>query len=189
MLVGYIRALPGLSAASQRTALARAACQKVHEDLASETRPFAERDRMLDHLWTGDILVVARLACLADTLPMLLDVGQRLFDREAGLISRAEPWADTTSATGASILAALNGLAVLGLQAAPASVAPKRGEATPAQGSKVGRPSKISARQWDQYGDQVLSGQLTVPAAARLMGCGRATLYRHLASIRDAGSH
>src|SRR3954467_2896790 len=98
MLIGYVRALPSLTDLSQRTVLSRCDCQKIHEEPARSARTFLERDRMLDRLWEGDVVLVARLACLADTFQDLLYVGQRLFDREAGLISRAEPWADTTAA-------------------------------------------------------------------------------------------
>jgi hypothetical protein len=182
MLVGYARALPDLAAAPQRTALNRSACQKLYEEPDQATRRFVERDRMLDHLWEGDIVLVARLDCLADTLSELVEVGQRLFDREAGLISRAEPWADTTSPAGACILTVFNGLASL---ARRSGAFPRADAPPPRQPSKAGRPSKITLRQWEQYGPQVLSGELDVPTAAKLMGCGRATLYRHLAAVRQ----
>jgi DNA invertase Pin-like site-specific DNA recombinase len=185
MLVGYLRALPDLAVAPQRTALHRAACQKLYEEPALAPRQFGERDRMLDHLWDGDIVVVARLECLADTLADLILVGQRLHDREAGLLSRTETWADTTTAPGASVLAVLNGLALLmpHLESAAAPVAAVMRQAPPPY-AKMGRPSKITPQQWETYGARILSGELSVPAAAKLMGCGRATLYRHLADTR-----
>jgi DNA invertase Pin-like site-specific DNA recombinase len=182
MLIGYIRALPDLAAAPQRTALNRSACQKLYEEPGQPLRRFAERDRMLDHLWEGDTVLVARLDCLADTLLELVEIGQRLFDREAGLISRAEPWADTTLPAGAGLLAMLNGLASF---AQRSGVDPRIDAAPPPrQPSKAGRPPKITLRQWEQYGSQLISGELDVPTAAKLMGCGRATLYRHLALVR-----
>jgi DNA invertase Pin-like site-specific DNA recombinase len=188
MLIGYIRALPGLTNLSQRAALSRSDCPKIYEETAQGAHRFSERDRMLDRLWEGDVVTVARLACLADTLHDLLEVGQRLFDREAGLISRAEPWADTTTSAGASLLRICNGLMLLGLAEPPAVSRPIAIPRPPSEDSKVGRPTKITARQWEQYGARILSGELSVPAAAKLIGCGRATLYRHLAAVRTGSS-
>ena len=182
MLIGYVRALPDLNALSQRAVLDRADCQKVFEEPRSNAGRFAERDRMLDRLWEGDVVLVSSLACLADTLTDLLQVGQRLFDREAGLVSRAEPWADTTGS--ADVLMVLNGLTQLGLGANPPPVMREDTSIVHPGDPKVGRPIKITDRQWEQYGAQILSGELSVPKAAKLLGCGRATLYRHLAAVR-----
>lgn len=182
MLIGYVRALPDLNAPSQRAVLERADCQKIFEDRSWDTKSFPERDRMLDRLWEGDVVLVARLACLADALVDLLDVGQRLFDREAGLISRAEPWADTTRSI--DVLTMLNGLTVLGLAAGPAPAGSSDAARRDLDDPKVGRPAKITSRQWEIYGPRILSGELSVPKAAKLMGCGRATLYRRLATAR-----
>jgi DNA invertase Pin-like site-specific DNA recombinase len=183
MLIGYVRALPDLNALSQRVVLDRADCQKIFEEPKSDTGRFPERDKMLDRLWEGDVVLVARLACLADALADLLQVGQRLFDRGAGLTSRAEPWADATRPT--DVLTVFNGLTRLGLGAdLPGPVQRNDAPRSHPDDPKIGRPIKITARQWQQYGDQILSGELSVPKAAKLLGCGRATLYRHLAAIR-----
>lgn len=182
MLIGYARvSTEDQDLALQRAALKEAGCKKIFEEkISGAKRGRAELDRLFEQLREGDVVVVARLDRLARSTRDLLGLAEEIADRGAGLRSLGEPWADTTSAAGKMILTVFAGIAEfersLILQRTGAGRV-----AAQARGVKFGRPVKISDDQWAHYGPLLKSGSLTVPAAAKLIGCGRATLYRRLA--------
>lgn len=182
MLVGYARvSTEDQDLALQRGVLTEAGCGRIFEEKVSGARRGrAELDRLLDQLREGDVLVVARLDRLARSTRDLLGLAEEIADRGAGLRSLAEPWADTTSAAGKMILTVFAGIAEfersLILQRTGAGRV-----AAQARGVRFGRPVKISDEQWAHYGPLLKSGSLSALVAARLIGCGRATVYRRLA--------
>lgn len=66
---------------------------------------------MLDHLRSGDVVVVSRLDRLARSTTDLLQIAELLRAKGAGLRSLAEPWADTTTPAGRMILTVFAGIA------------------------------------------------------------------------------
>lgn len=182
MLIGYARvSTEDQDLALQRAALKEAGCKKIFEEkISGAQRARSELDRLFEQLREGDVVVVARLDRLARSTRDLLGLAEEIADRGAGLRSLGEPWADTTSAAGKMILTVFAGIAEfersLILQRTGAGRV-----AAQARGVKFGRPVKISDDQWAHYGPLLKSGSLTVSAAAKLIGCGRATLYRRLA--------
>lgn len=172
--------------ALQRAALTDAGCGRIFDEKVSGAkRGRAELDRLLDQLREGDVVVVARLDRLARSTRDLLGLAEEIADRGAGLRSLAEPWADTTSAAGKMILTVFAGIAEfersLILQRTGAGRV-----AAQARGVRFGRPVKISDEQWAHYGPLLKSGSLSVPVAAKLIGCGRATVYRRLAKDEES---
>ncbi|MDP3495726.1 MAG: recombinase family protein [Hyphomonadaceae bacterium] len=182
MLVGYARvSTEDQDLALQRAALTDAGCKRIFEEKVSGAeRGRVELVRLLDQVREGDVVVVAQLDRLARSTRDLLGLAEEIADRGAGLRSLGEPWADTTSAAGKMILTVFAGIAEfersLILQRTGAGRV-----AAQARGVKFGRPTKISDEQWAHYGPLLKNGSLTVPVAAKLIGCGRATLYRKLA--------
>lgn len=187
MLVGYARvSTEDQNLALQRAALRAAGCGRIFEEKVSGAkRGRAELDGLLDQLREGDVVVVARLDRLARSTRDLLGLAEEIADRGAGLRSLAEPWADTTSAAGKMILTVFAGIAEfersLILQRTGAGRV-----AAQARGVRFGRPVKISDEQWAHYGPLLKSGSLSVRVAAKLIGCGRATVYRRLAKDEES---
>jgi DNA invertase Pin-like site-specific DNA recombinase len=164
----------------QRGALEAAGCRRLFEEKisgAKRTRP--ELDRLLGQLRDGDVVIVARLDRLARSTRDLLEIADTIADVGAGLKSLAEPWADTTSPAGKMVLTVFAGIAeferALILQRTGAGRA-----AAKSRGVRFGRPERISLDQWTHYGPLLRSGEMSPAVAAKLIGCGRATVYRRL---------
>ena len=102
MLIGYARvSTDDQNLDLQRAALREAGCTRVYEEkLSGSSRNRPELVRLLDHLRSGDVVVVNRLDRLARSTRDLLDIAEQIKDAEAGLRSLSEPWADTTSPAG-----------------------------------------------------------------------------------------
>ncbi len=187
MFIGYARvSTDDQDLAIQRTALKEAGCKRLFEEkISGAIRGRAELDKMLEQLREGDVVVIARLDRLARSTRDLLGIAEEIAERGAGLRSLGEPWADTTSPAGKMILTVFAGIAEfersLILQRTGAGRA-----AAKARGVKFGRPNAISDEHWAHYGPLLQAGKITVPAAAKLIGCGRATLYRRIAAEEGA---
>ena len=101
-LLGYARvSTPDQTLVSQRDALLAACCYRIFADVASgalAARP--ELDRALDHLRTGDALVVWRLDRLGRSLRHLIDAVTTLDARGVGLRSLTEHIDTNTAGVG-----------------------------------------------------------------------------------------
>src|SRR3546814_17470427 len=65
----------------------------------------------MGHLRKDDVLVVTRLDRLALSTIELLHIAERIREKQAGLQSLDEPWADTTSPSGVMIMTVFAGIA------------------------------------------------------------------------------
>jgi hypothetical protein len=112
-LIGYARvSTDGQDLANQRATLKAGGCTRIFEEKVSGAkRDRVELARMLDHLRSGDTVLVTRLDRLARSTRDLLDIAERLREIGAGLRSLAEPWADTSSPAGKMILTVMAGIA------------------------------------------------------------------------------
>lgn len=112
-LIGYARvSTEGQSLESQIERLSSLGCQRIFEEKSSG----ANRDRpqlkcLLDHLRSGDVVVVTRLDRLARSTGDLLQMAEQIKTLGAGLRSLAEPWADTTTPAGRMVLTIFAGIA------------------------------------------------------------------------------
>src|SRR4051795_7518346 len=85
----------------QRARLIEAGCGKLFEEKvsgAARQRPALEQ--LLRELRADDILVVTRLDRLARSTAELLRIAEVISEKNAGLQSLGEPWADTTTPAG-----------------------------------------------------------------------------------------
>src|SRR5208283_396528 len=106
MKLGYAR----VSTEDQRLDLQRArlkegGCGRLFEEKisgAARQRPALER--LLQELRADDILVVTRLDRLARSTAELLRIAEVIAEKDAGLQSLEEPWADTTTPAGRMVL-------------------------------------------------------------------------------------
>jgi DNA invertase Pin-like site-specific DNA recombinase len=68
-------------------------------------------EKLIEQVRKGDVLVVTRLDRLARSTSELLRIAERLTEKNAGLQSLEEPWADTTSPSGRMVMTIFAGIA------------------------------------------------------------------------------
>jgi DNA invertase Pin-like site-specific DNA recombinase len=178
MLIGYARvSTDDQHLDHQRAALRAAGCHRIYaEKVSGAKRDRPELARMLDHLREGDVVVATRLDRLARSTRDLLEIAELLNRAGAGLRSLAEPWADTTSAAGKMVLTIFAGIAEFERSLIAERTSTGRAAARQ-KGVRFGRPPKLSAEQI-ALGQRLLAEGTSVRAAARILNCHHATLYR-----------
>jgi DNA invertase Pin-like site-specific DNA recombinase len=70
-----------------------------------------ELEKLLNEVRAKDVLIVTRLDRLTSSTAELLAIAERLMEKDAGLQSLDEPWADTASPSGRMILTVFAGTA------------------------------------------------------------------------------
>ena len=76
---------------------------------AKKERP--ELQRLLDHIRSGDVVIVWKLDRLARSTHHLLELVENIRMADASFCSLSEPWADTTSHAGKMIMTVFAGIA------------------------------------------------------------------------------
>lgn len=181
-LLGYARVSTGDQTADlQLDALESAGCVRTFHDQMSgavSTRP--QLDRILDHLRSGDTLVVWRLDRLGRSLKHLVEVVTELEHRGVGFKSLQEN-IDTTTPGGRLVFHVFAALAEFERDLIRDRT--KAGlEAARARGRRGGRPRSMSKEKVEVARGMYKSGDHTVKAIAETLGVSRATVYRHLSS-------
>src|SRR6478672_2281897 len=110
---GYARvSTNGQDLAGQEAELITAGCANIYREKVSGTKTDrAELAKLIRRLEPGDLLVVTRLDRLARSTRDLLNIVATIAEREAGLRSLKDSWADTTTPHGRLMLTILGGLA------------------------------------------------------------------------------
>lgn len=180
MHVGYARvSTDAQDLTNQRAELVAVGCTRIFAEKITGThakRP--ELERMLDHLRSGDVVMVTSLDRLARSTRDLLNIAEQLQTIGAGLRSLAEPWADTTSPAGRMVLTVFAGIAEF--ERSLIIDRTRRGrEAAKARGVQFGRRPTLTAGQVE-HARELLAGSRTANETAELLGVHRATLYRAL---------
>ena len=170
----------------QRDALVEAGVdpEMIHEAPASGAgTERAALEQVISNVGKGDVLVVWRLDCLADSLEELTRIAQVLERKGVGLHSLQEQ-IDTTDASGQNfcpILEALAGFAsrvVTG--SGPAANVPARHP-----GRKPGRKRKLTDQDLSTARALLRDETVTVAEVAKRLGVSPATLYRELPGGRS----
>ena len=92
--------------------LAAVWCETLFEEkISGAQRQRPERERLLAQLRKGDVLVVTRLDRLARSTAELPRIAEVITEKNAGLQSLDEPWADTTTPSGRMIPTVFAGIA------------------------------------------------------------------------------
>ena len=87
-------------------------CEKLFEEkISGVRRNRPQLEKLIEHLRQDDVLVVTRLDRLARSTSELLRIAERLTEKNAGLQSLDEPWADTTSPSGRMVMTIFAGIA------------------------------------------------------------------------------
>jgi len=179
-LLGYAR----VSAADQNPdlqldALRAAGCYRLFVDTASgalDERP--QLAKVLDHLRSGDTLVVWKLDRLGRSLRHLIDTVAELERRDIGFRSLQES-IDTTSPGGKLIFHIFGALAEferdLIRQRTLAGLAAAR-----ARGRAGGRPRSMTATKIALARQMYDTQQHSLAEIAKTLGVSRASIYRHL---------
>ena len=180
MKLGYARvSTTDQDLAIQRTRLPEAGCEKLFEEKISgarKKRPVLER--LLSELRADDVVVVTRLDRLARSTSELLRIAETIEEKNAGLQSIAEPWADTTTPAGRMVLTVFAGIAEFERSLIAARTEEGR-RAAQARGVPFGRPPKLRPDQRTLARNLIEEGK-SVSDVARTFNVHVATIYRCL---------
>ncbi len=164
---------------SQCQRLSAAGCEKLFEEkISGAARNRPKLEKLLDQLRKGDVLVVTRLDRLARSTSELLRIAERITEKNAGLQSLDEPWADTTSPSGRMIMTVFAGIAEFERTLILSRTQEGR-LAAQARGVAFGRPKKMLPDQQELARDLVRDGK-SISAVARTFNVHPATIYRVL---------
>jgi DNA invertase Pin-like site-specific DNA recombinase len=188
MLLGYARvSTDDQNLGLQRAALRAAGCRRLYEEKAlGVKRDRPELARLLDQLRDDDVVVITRLDLLARSTRGLLSVVKQIQDAKAGLRSLAEPWADTTSPAGRTVLTVFAGIAeferaLIHQRTSAGRVAARQ------RGVRFGRTPKLGPEQL-AFARKLVDAGRPVREVAGVLKCHRTTLYRALDALnRESG--
>lgn len=180
MKLGYARvSTKDQELENQKTRLAAAGCELFFEEkISGATQKRPELEKLLGQLRKEDVLVVTKLDRLARSTAELLRITEALNEKNAGLQSLDEPWADTTTPAGKMIMTVFGGIAEFERSLILTRTQEGR-EAAQARGVAFGRPSKLRQDQKEVVRDLVKNGQ-SISAVARTFNVHPATIYRCL---------
>ncbi len=180
MKIGYARvSTKDQRLENQLKRLEAAGCELFFEEKISGTaRKRPELDKMLDQIRKDDVVVVTKLDRLARSTSALLRVAETLNEKNAGIQSLDEPWADTTTPAGKMIMTVFGGIAEFERSLILSRTQEGR-EAAMARGVPFGRPSKLKADQKKLIRELVKEGQ-SISSVARAFNVHTATIYRCL---------
>ena len=169
----------------QRDALTAAGCDRLYVEKASgKLGPRPALDTMLDQLRAGDTVVVWRLDRLGRSLRHLIDIFADLDNRGVSVRSLTES-IDTSTPGGKLVFHVFASLAeferdlirertIAGLAAARA------------RGRRGGRPTVWTTEKLQAALSMHQAGEHDIATIARVLGVSRASVYRALASTREA---
>ena len=161
----------------QRERLHGAGCGRLFEEkISGARRDRPELARLLDQLRKDDVVVVTRLDRLARSTGNLLEIAEAVRAKEAGLLSLAEPWADTTSPAGRMVLTVFAGIAEFERELIRQRTDEGR-QAARKRGVTFGRPSKLRPDQRELVTRLLQEGR-SVSEVARTFNVHPATIYR-----------
>ncbi|HEY0627951.1 MAG TPA: recombinase family protein [Sphingomicrobium sp.] len=161
----------------QRERLHGAGCERLFEEkISGARRDRPELARLVDQLRKDDVIVVTRLDRLARSTSHLLEIAEAIRAKDAGLLSLAEPWADTTSPAGRMVLTVFAGIAEFERELIRQRTDEGR-QAARKRGVSFGRPSKLRPDQRELVTRLLQEGR-SVSEVARTFNVHPATIYR-----------
>jgi DNA invertase Pin-like site-specific DNA recombinase len=182
--LGYARiSTYGQTLDSQLQQLRAAGCTtKIYrEKVTGAYNDRRELLKMLKHLAPGDVVTVTRIDRLARSTFDLFGIVKRIVDAKAQFRSLAEPWADTDTSTGRSMIAVLGGLADVERDLIRTRTAEGRSRAQK-RGQHMGRPPKLTPAQKAEARRRRAQGA-TLAELARSYGVGKSTISRLTARL------
>lgn len=184
MLIGYARvSTHDQETAAQVAALKAAGCERIFHEKASGGRwDRPELRKLLDHLRSGDVLVVWKLDRLSRSLGDVLVLMEQIQEAKAGFRSLTEA-VDTTTPAGRMMMQMVGAFAEF--ERAMLRERTKAGlESARNEGRIGGRRPKLRPQQQQEIVRMVTTGKKTAADAARLFNVHPATISRLLAQSR-----
>lgn len=184
MLIGYARvSTHDQETAAQVAALKAAGCERIFHEKASGGRwDRPELRKLLDHLRSGDVLVVWKLDRLSRSLRDVLALMEQVQDAKAGFRSLTEA-VDTTTPAGRMMMQMVGAFAEF--ERAMLRERTKAGlESARNEGRIGGRRPKLRPQQQQEIVRMVTTGKKAAADAARLFDVHPATISRLLAQTR-----
>lgn len=180
MFIGYARiSTTDQNFALQRDALEKESCGKIFSDAVSGA--VADRPGLaaaIEHLRSGDVLVVWRLDRLGRSLKNLIEVVALLEARGIGLRSLQENL-DTTTSGGKLVFHIFCSLAEF--ERSLIRERTRAGlEAARSRGRRGGRPRRMDAKKIATARAMQASGDVPIAEICRVLGVSRATFYRYV---------
>jgi DNA invertase Pin-like site-specific DNA recombinase len=175
---GYARvSTVGQTLEAQLDGLKAAGCQRIFREKVSGARPDRrELNKLLRGLQANDVVVVTRIDRLARSTFDLFAIVKSIVDLKAQFRSLAEPWADTSTATGRLMIAVLGGLADVERDLIRTRTSERR-ERAKARGVKLGRKPKLTTEQRREALARRTAGE-TLMEIARTYNVSFATISR-----------
>jgi DNA invertase Pin-like site-specific DNA recombinase len=175
---GYARVSTiGQTLEAQLEGLKAVGCDRIFREKVSSTR--AERrelNKLLGGLEADDVVVVTRIDRLARSTFDLFAIVKSIVDSKAQFRSLAEPWADTSTATGRLMIAVLGGLADVERDLIRTRTSEGR-ERAKKRGVKLGRKLKLTSQQKREALARRTAGE-TLMDIARTYNVSFATISR-----------
>jgi DNA invertase Pin-like site-specific DNA recombinase len=170
---------------AQATRLRAEGCERVYVDHGASgklaSRP--EWDKCYEHLRAGDVLVCTKLDRLGRSLLNLVTIADQLRERGVGLKVLDTPELDTTTRNGRLVFSILSALAEWEREIISERTTEGLGEARERHGGKLpGRKPSLSVEKIALAKVLKAEGKYSANQIAELIGCSRATLYRHLSA-------
>lgn len=178
MKLGYARvSTTDQDLSLQQQQLKDAGCEKLFDEKISGARKKRpELEKLLSELRRDDVLVVTRLDRLARSTSELLRIAEAVEEKNAGLQSLAEPWADTTTPAGRMVLTVFAGIAEFERSLIVSRTEEGR-RAAMARGVAFGRPPKLRPDKRN-LARQLIGEGKSVSEVARTFNVHPATIYR-----------
>ena len=162
---------------TQLDGLKAAGCQRIFREKVSGARADRrELNKMLGALGAGDSVVVTRIDRLARSTFDLFAIVKLIVDHKAQFRSLAEPWADTSTATGRLMIAVLGGLAGVERDLIRTRTSEGR-ERAKTRGVRLGRKPKLTPQQKHEALSRRTAGE-TLMEIARSYNVSFATISR-----------
>lgn len=175
MRIGYARvSTKDQELENQKARLTETGCELFFEEKisgAAKQRP--QLEKLLGQLREDDVVIVTKLDRLARSTAEFLRIAESINEKNAGLQSLDEPWADTTTPAGKMIMTVFGGITEF--ERSLILTRTQEGcEAAQARGIAFGRPPKLRPDQKDVARDLVKDGQ-SIAAVARTFNVHPAT--------------
>jgi DNA invertase Pin-like site-specific DNA recombinase len=185
MLIGYARvSTVDQNLDLQIDALKKANCEKIYHDKISGAR--ADRpglEKVLELSRAGDTLVIWRLDRLGRSLKDLIQISERLKEREIGLKSLQEG-IDTTTSTGQLMFNLFGALAEF--EKNLINERSKAGlNAARARGKLGGRPKSLDHNQRQLVVKLYNDRQHSIAEICKMMSISKPTLYSYVSSAQN----
>ena len=178
MKIGYARvSTQDQNLDLQLNALKKAGCHKIfREKISGVNRQRPEFQRMLDQLRPSDTVIVWKLDRLARSTRDLLNTMETINEAGGKFESLSEPWANTTTHAGKTIMTVFAGIAEFERDLIRERTSAGR-HAAKQRGVRFGRPRKLNPDQ-AQLASRLVAEGKAIRDVARTFNVHEATIYR-----------